>query len=633
VPPLARVLVLAFAAVAPLAPAVAAQAAVPHAITLSSGWQIRGEPAAAAAVQPGAAGETAPESARPLGRPVPVGRASQLTPWRPVRVPSVFDARALPGLFAGSVNRYRLDFVGPRTPRGFRWLLAFEEVRRSATVFLNGRELGRDGDTYTPFSLEARGLRARRPNRLEVVVDSRKDPRLFEGWWNWGGIVRPVHLVPVGRANLADIGLLSRVRCRGPATRCGATLLVDAKLERRGRGALAPRLSLRLRAPGGGVVARDFPLGPLSGRRRHLRLALPVPRPQLWSPGRPRLYRIRLVLSQGGRVQQVVHDRVGLRSVSVKRGHLYLNNRPLRLRGASVHEDMPGHGAALSGADIRRIVRDLEQVGADVTRAHYLLNERLLDALDRAGIMVWSQAPIWQRDHHSNLLQFPSERRRARLTVRRTVMAARNHPSVIVHSVANELSYTPDERPGTRPFLTGAAADARRLDPTLPVAVDIKARRGYPKQSTYRHFDALGINQYFGWYPWVKDFTQLQPYLRKTHARYPRLALVMTEFGAEGRPDLAAAPPEQKGGYAFQAAHAERTLDLVDRLPFLSGAIYWTLREFEAGPGWRGGAGPRPPGQERVARHNKGLLTYDGVRKPAWYVARRHFVATPSLGR
>jgi beta-galactosidase len=550
-----------------------------------------------------------------------------------VDVPSVFDPRALPALYPGTVKRYRLDFTGPATPPGFRWQLAFEEVRRSATVLLNGRELGRDGDTYTPFRVEARGLRPGLPNRLEVVVDSRKDPRLFEGWWNWGGIVRPVHLVPVARANLADVGLLSRVRCRGRATGCRATLVVDATLERRGRGPIAPRLSLRLRAPGGRAITRRLALGRLGGRRRHLRLAVPVPHPRLWSPARPRLYSVRLALSHRGRAQQVVRDHLGLRGVSVKRGRLDLNNRRLRLRGASIHEDMPGHGAALTGADIRRIVRDLDEVGADVTRAHYLLNERLLDGFDRAGIMVWSQAPIWQRDHHSNLLRFAAERRNAVRTVRRTVRAARNHPSVIVHSVANELSFTPDTRPGTAQFLTRAAATARRLDPTLPIAVDIKSRRGLQKQRVYRHFDALGINQYFGWYKWVSNFGDLDSFLRKTHRRYPRMALVMTEFGAEGRPDLAGAPPQQKGGYAFQAEHVDRTLALVDRLSFMSGAIYWTLREFEAGPGWRGGAGPRPPGQEQSARHNKGLLTYEGARKPAWYVARRHFNATPTLAR
>ena len=59
------------------------------------------------------------------------------------------------------------------------------------------------------------------------------------------------------------------------------------------------------------------------------------------------------------------------------------------------------------------IVSELKELGANVTRSHYLLNDRLLDKLDRAGIMVWNQAPIWQRDRKANILRQPQQRKRA----------------------------------------------------------------------------------------------------------------------------------------------------------------------------------------------------------------------------
>ena len=68
----------------------------------------------------------------------------------------------------------------------------------------------------------------------------------------------------------------------------------------------------------------------------------------------------------------------------------------------------------------------------------------------------------------------------------------------------------------------------------------------------------------------------------------------MTEFGAEALPEHAADPVTRRGSYAFQTFHALRTLDVVDRSPVLSGAIYWTLREFEIYPGWTGGVGRDP---------------------------------------
>jgi beta-glucuronidase len=608
----------------------AAEAAVPRAATLSRGWQVRAEQAPPADPQQPPAEESPPTEEPPPQPPVAPAPTPEPEVWLSARVPGVFDPIVAPTAYPGEVKVYRLRFRGPPTPDGFSWLLQFESVRRRATVRLNGRLIGRNADPYTPFTLEARGLRPGRTNELVVRVDSRKDERLREGWWNWGGIVRPVRLVPVGPVALRDVGYLPRVRCRGQARGCKAALLVDAVIERRTRGSVRPVVDVRLAAPGGRVIRKRFELARQEAARRRLQLLVPVPAPELWSPDNPQLYGARVSLRLDGRVVQVDRRAIGLRSVQVKRGLLYLNNRRIVLRGASIHEDMPGRGAALTRAANARIVADLQALGANVTRAHYLLNEDLLRRLDRAGIMVWSQAPIWQRDHGANLLQYPSERRKARATVRRTVMAARNHPAVIVHSVANELTFTPDLRFTTRLFLEGAARDAREVDPTLPIAVDIKGRPGFALQRTYRHFDALGINQYFGWYSWVADFNTFEPYLQEMRDFYPDQALVITEFGAEARPNQRDGPVDEPGSWAYQSFHIQRNLDVIDRQPRYSGAIYWTLREFEIYPGWTGGPGARStPGAPPNMRHHKGLVTYGGEPKPGFYYARDRFAAVP----
>jgi beta-galactosidase/beta-glucuronidase len=609
----------------------AAAAAPPRPQTLTSGWEVRNQAAAPAPDQPAPPLEGQPEGVPAEGgATTPGGKAAQeTTRWSPVRIPSVFNTRAIASEYPGQVRRYRVNFEGPATPRGFRWLIRFDSVRRAATVFLNGRRLGRNTDPYTPFTLEALGLRPGRTNRLVVVVDSRKDPRLPEGWWNWGGIVRPVRLIPAGRAHLNELGTMSQVKCRGAATGCRARLLIDGVLQRGGVSELRPRLEVEVRAPSGRVTEETFRLPRQTGERRRVRVSMPIPAPELWKPEDPKLYKSKIVLRDRGAVQQVDRRAVGLRSVAVKRGMLYLNNRRIKLAGASIHEDMPGHGAALTGADMDRIVADLKELGANVTRAHYLLNEGLLRRLDRAGIMVWNQAPIWQRDRKANVLREPLQRRRAWETVRRTVIAARSHPSVITHSVANELWSRPDDRPNvTRRYLEHAQEIARDYDPTLPISVDINGRPYHPEQFTYHKFDMLGINQYFGWYRWVENFDDLPLYLQEMRDLYPELALVMTEFGAEARPELATAPISLKGGYAFQTFHFTRTMDVADAAP-ISGAIYWTLREFEIFPGWSGGAGRRPPQFRPNTRHQKGLLTYEGEKKPAWYVARDRFHASP----
>jgi beta-glucuronidase len=618
-------LVVVLAAGACLPAGASAATAPPRSIQLDSGWEIRDAVAAPAEPQPAPPDESEEGNETPNPETVPDPTKQANTDWRPVRVPSVFATDAAPALFGGTVKIYRLRFTAPRAP-GFRWAFRFEQSRRRTIVSLNGRRLGISIDPYTPFEVEAKGLKPGRSNELQVYVDSRKDPRLPEGWWNWGGITRPVSLVPRGRVGIRDLGLLSDVRCRGRATRCRASLRIEGTLSMLPRGRSQPRLTVRLRSPLGRVTRRTFKLRGSSRARRAVTARMPVPSPQLWSPERPQLYDAEATLSYRGRVAERRRLAIGLRSVDVKRGLLYLNNRRIQLRGASMHEDFPGMGAALNGKAMDTMVRELQELGANVTRAHYVLSEALLRRLDRAGILVWNQAPVWQRDHGANLLGKALERRRALAQVERTIKAARNHPSVITHSVANELSFIPDQRAGTRRFLIDAAKRARRLDPTLPISLDIKGRPGFVEQFTWHHFDMIGINQYFGWYPWVKDFALLTPYLEEMHDLYPEQALVMTEFGAEGRPDRAAGPLSQKGSYAFQAMHVGRTLDVVDRLPFMNGAIHWTLREFEIFPGWRGGAGPGPG---RNTRHHKGLLTYTGERKPAWQVVHDHYARIP----
>ncbi len=552
------------------------------------------------------------------------------TGWQTVRVPHLFQPRPVEEGFFGTVGWYRLRFSAPPARAGTAWMLRFEQVRRTTQAWLNGAPIGANRDPYVPFTLPTPGLRPGE-NTLVLRVDNRKGKEPREGWWNWGGIARPVSLVPTGALVTHSPGFLSLRTCSGDS--CRWRVLVDAVVENRGARIAQPRLTVTLRAPGDGG---ETPVGRRTraarmlapGERARVRFAIPVPGdPQVWSPASPRLYDIELRTRDGAAVQQVDRARIGLRKVAVRNGLLRLNDRPLDMRGASLQEDAAGHGAALTDADIESLISELKELGANVTRAHYALDERLLRRLDEEGILVWSQAPIYHRDR---LLETAPQRAAALATVKATVLAARNHPSVITHSVANELSVIPDEVPGTRRFLEAALELERDLDPTLPPSVDLLSYPGYPRQRTYARYPLLGINSYFGWYPGKEDHStaevaDLAPYLRTMRQMYPDQAMVLTEFGAESTMD---GPPNVKETFAFQADYVRRVLDIVDRSPWMGGAIYWTLKEFAVKPDWDGGA--KRVGVERDGIHNKGLISYDGKqRKPAWQVARQDFDGTP----
>ncbi len=558
--------------------------------------------------------------------PVPIASGWELSfdhsSWSPTTVPGVFDGGTEPSTFAGRVGWYRVTFTGPRAPSGYDWGLRFESVRRVAEVSLNGVPVGRHDDPYVPFELPATGLRPGARNVLEVRVDNRKDPAVREGWWNWGGIVRPVTLVPRGRVALEDPATLTSGLSGGRAR-----MLFDGWLRNRSTTTISPRVAVALRAPDGTTsTATRRAVGLAPGEVRRLRFTFVVAHPRLWAPDHPALYDETVVTSADGRVEQRDRRRVGIRTVGVVGGALELNGRPVQLRGASIQEDVRGRGPALTDADMDGIVAKLKALHANVTRAHYLLNERLLDRLDRAGILVWSQAPIYHRDR---LLETGAQRAVALATLRGTVLASRWHPSILTHSVANELSTIPDEVPGVRAYVDSARRLVGDLDPTVPASIDMLSYPGYPRAESYARFPLLGINSYFGWYRGkvghpVGDIAELGPYLQRMQQLYPESAKVLTEFGAEATLD---GPADRKQTYAFQADFVDRTLKIVEDAPNMSGAIYWTLQEFAVKPNWDGGA--EIPSIRTDSIHNKGLIGYDGRVKPAWKVAEREFASTP----
>lgn len=544
--------------------------------------------------------------------------------WEPATIPHVLEASTKPEVFYGSIGWYRLTFNGPQAGPAISWAVRFEQVRRIARVWLNGEELGTHRDPYTPFELPARGLRSGQPNTLVVRVDYRRSRELREGWWNWGGITRPVSLVARGPVVMHGSGLLPRRVC--VRTKCSWNVLVDGWLENTSDSLQAPSVSVALRAGDGTVSEASMTARQLHpGERVRVRFAVPVRgAPKLWSPDSPNLYAATVSTRAGGQVVQLDRRAIGLRTVAVVDGMLRLNDRVLDLRGASVQEDIPGRGPALTDADIDNMIDELKALGANITRAHYLLDQRLLDRLDEEGILVWAQSPVYHRDAQ---LRTPAQRSYELNVVRNTILEARNHPSVITHSVANELTTLPDERRTSRVWMRNAAALARDLDPTLPVSIDILSYPGIPRQRTYDVFDALGINSYYGWYDGkadrsTADIDDLAPYLRAMRDKYTGKALVITEFGAEATEP---GPADVKQTYAFQTQYLKRNLDIIDRLGFMGGAIYWTAREFAVKPKWDGGAHPLV----RDSIHNKALITYDGKIKPAFTAAQEAFKATP----
>jgi beta-glucuronidase len=360
------------------------------------------------------------------------------------------------------------------------------------------------------------------------------------------------------------------------------------------------------------------------GAAATFRARLKIDEPSVWAPGNPSLYRVRVTATDGRGARAAWFVRHGIRSLRVvKGGRFMFNGRPVALRGASLHEDDLEVGNALTNTRRRADVESLRKLGATITRAHYPVHPYTLELADRFGILFWNQAPVYQL-RAPQLGNIPM-RRKAVDYISKQVLRDRNHASVISYSLVNELPARPGS--GQELLIAQMARAARDLDPTRLIALDIL---GYPQvgpQDVYGVVDAIGVNSYFGWYPGPNGTTanraDLGPYLDLMHTAYPDKALFVTEFGAEANRE---GPLDEKGTFAYQQDFLRYHLSVYDAKPFINGALIWILRDFRVKPGWEGGnPKPVPP------VNHKGLLSTEGVEKPAFEEIARIFRATRQL--
>jgi len=465
-------------------------------------------------------------------------------------------------------------------------------------------------------------------NHLVIRVDSKRLPTDFPpaglsatgvptgGWWNYGGLLREVYLRQINDIDFNTVVVQPSLPC---AT-CAATIRYRVTV--RNFGAKARRVTVRARFGTKGVDLGTKSVGPrrFATYTKSVRIA----KPRLWSPDRPTLYNAPLTASSGGRTLQRYTLRTGIRSIKVVGGRLFLNGRPLNFRGVALHEDNKTKGFATDNADRDQALAWVKELGATMIRSHYPLHPYTQERADELGIMQWSEVPVYSVK--AKYLKQKLVRQLAARELESDIEANGNHPSVIVWSIGNELSARPGPVQGD--YIARAAKAAKALDPTRPVGYAVA---GYPSvgcQPRYGPLDVIGINDYFGWYPGpggqIADRSLLSDYLDQVRACYPNKAIVVSEFGAEANRD---GPVEEKGTFAFQQDFVNYHLGTYAQKPWLSGAIYFALQEFRVRPNWDGN-NPRP----NPPIHEKGLVTFDGVRKPAFFDAQRIYRGTVQIG-
>ncbi|WP_431210823.1 glycoside hydrolase family 2 TIM barrel-domain containing protein [Puia sp. P3] len=213
---------------------------------------------------------------------------------------------------------------------------------------------------------------------------------------------------------------------------------------------------------------------------------LRVTKPRLWSPEQPYLY--------GLRVDGVMVG-VGIRSFRFDPGNgFYLNGRPLKIQGVCMHHDLGLLGAAVNESAMRRQLRKLKEMGCNAIRtAHNPPAPQLLDLCDEMGFMVMDEAfDMWRKKKNKYDYSLDFQEWGVR-DIQDQVRRDRNHPSVILWSIGNEIREQFDSSGIS--IARRLAAAVKELDTTRPVTCAL-TETDTAKNFIYRSgaLDVIGIN-------------------------------------------------------------------------------------------------------------------------------------------
>lgn len=438
------------------------------------------------------------------------------------------DGGTATGYVVGDIGWYRKRFALSPQDHGKRVLIRFDGVYMNADFWLNGHFLGNHPYGYTSFEFDLTPY-LKPVGQTNVLAVKVKNIGKNSRWYSGSGIYRHVWLTLTDWIYIPTWGVfvttpevlperavvrISTEVCNNTATQQDIRVrarVLDPRMQ-----PLKPlkiaELEVRILPNAMEVVTQEFQLRT----------------PQLWSPESPRLYTAEVELLTGSKVRDRVSTKFGIRKVEVDAVNgLRLNGEPIKLLGGCMHHDNGPLGAAAIDRAEERRVELLKANGFNAVRtAHNPPSAAFLDACDRLGILVMDEAfDCWNvgknpQDYHLYFKEW------ALRDIASMVRRDRNHPSVIMWSIGNEI---PEQ------FQPEGAATAKMLrdavfshDPTRPVTQAICSDWGEVFRNWDRRSDAAFIHLDVAGYNYLHDKYE------SDHARNPNRIIVGTESFPSG---------------------------------------------------------------------------------------------------
>lgn len=374
--------------------------------------------------------------------------------WRKVDLPhdwaitGNFDRNALStgsgGWLPTGIVWYRKRFTLPAVDRGKRVFVEFGGIMERGGVWINGHHVGHRPNGYSTVRYDITDhLNWDGPNVLAVRADTSFQPA--SRWYAGGGIYRSVRLITTGQVHVEAWGTYVTTP-QVSAER--ATVRVESSIRNQTRQDARVRIEMTFTGPDGkvaGTAISQVAAVP-AGRVEKLAAEAVITRPRLWDVGQGNLYAasVRVVGEDGAALDS---DRVtfGVRDIAFKADTgFWINGRNVKLKGTAIHADGGAFGMAVPLAFYERRLRGLQALGVNAIRtAHHPFSREFMDLCDRLGILVMNEAfDMWTvaknpHDYHLFFGDWSS------LDAREFARRDRNHPSVVIWSVGNEIHDTP----------------------------------------------------------------------------------------------------------------------------------------------------------------------------------------------
>ena len=345
-------------------------------------------------------------------------------------------------------------------PKGYeRAELLFDGAMSEPTVVVNGQQAGYWAYGYNAFRVDITPYIKQGDNLLEVDLRNVEES---SRWYPGAGIYRPVTLILTPRTHIDDWSIYAHTT----SVKNGkAVVEAEGKVVNAGKDMTA---CMTLTTTDGQTVATKEGLHINADGSFHTTLT--VEKARLWSPETPHLYVLTTSVKDGtGRVVDQKAVRTGIRTIRVSREHGFqLNGQSRKLKGVCLHHDLGALGAAVNKAALIRQIVTMKRMGCDAIRtAHNMPSQWQMEICDSLGMMVMAESfDMWIypkcKNGYARLFKEWSDRDMTNL-----VLANRNHPSIVMWSIGNEIPEQWSEE--GRQIAIRLQGICHSLDPSRPV--------------------------------------------------------------------------------------------------------------------------------------------------------------------